>query len=126
MRDRCPDHTVIGKGILKGYRWIISARGYANIVRSKSDEVHGIVYEISDSDEATLDVEEGVRSGSYQKKMRNVEIDGRGQECLVYVDLVKKEGQPTPEYVARINKGLSDSQLPSWYIDRYIRKFIPG
>ena len=27
MRDRCPDHQLIGSGVLKGYRWIISARG---------------------------------------------------------------------------------------------------
>jgi gamma-glutamylcyclotransferase (GGCT)/AIG2-like uncharacterized protein YtfP len=51
MEELCPDHRVIGKGILKEYRWIISVRGYANIIKSELDEVHGVVYEISDSDE---------------------------------------------------------------------------
>ena len=44
MEDRCPDHRIIGKGVLKSYCWMISPRGYATIVKSTSDEVHGVVY----------------------------------------------------------------------------------
>jgi len=124
MRGRCPDHRVIGKGILKGYRWIISTHGYANIVKSKPDEVHGVVYEISESDERSLDRYEGVDSGPYRKEMMMIEIDGQSWECLVYVDPVEEEGNPNEEYIERIKKGISDSKLPSEYIDRYVRKFI--
>jgi gamma-glutamylcyclotransferase len=125
MQDRCPEHHVIGNGILKGYRWIISTRGYANIVKSTLDEVHGIVYEISESDERSLDHYEGVQSGAYRKEIMIVEVDSQSRECLVYVDPVEKEGRPKQEYIDRINKGISDSKLPSEYIDRYLRKFIP-
>jgi gamma-glutamylcyclotransferase len=125
MEDRCPDHRIIGKGVLKGYRWMISSRGYATIVKSTSDEVHGVVYEISESDEKSLDHYEGVQSGSYRKEMLMVEVEGESRVCLVYVDPVEEEGKPRREYINRINKGISDSKLPPEYIDRYIRKFIP-
>jgi gamma-glutamylcyclotransferase (GGCT)/AIG2-like uncharacterized protein YtfP len=81
MEDRCPDHRVIGKGVLRGYRWMISSRGYATIVKSTSDEVYGVVYEIPESDEKSLDHYEGVQSGSYRKEMFMVEVErekGRG------------------------------------------------
>jgi gamma-glutamylcyclotransferase (GGCT)/AIG2-like uncharacterized protein YtfP len=126
MKDRCPEHRLVGNGILKGYRWIITTRGYANIVKSVSDEVHGVVYEISESDEKSLDRYEGVQSGSYRKEMLKIEMGNESKECLVYVDPVEEEGKPKEEYIERINKGISDSRLPPEYIDRYIRKFIPA
>ena len=126
MKDRCPEHRLIGNGLLKGYRWIITTRGYANIVKSVSDEVRGVVYEISESDEKSLDRYEGVQSGSYRKEMLKIEMGNESKECLVYVDPVEEEGKPKEEYVGRINKGIFDSRLPPEYIDRYIRKFIPA
>jgi gamma-glutamylcyclotransferase len=39
MNKRCPDHQFFGNGILKGFCWIISTRGYANIIKSDADEV---------------------------------------------------------------------------------------
>lgn len=126
MKDRCPEHRVIGRGVLKGYRWIISKRGYANIVKSNRDEVHGVVYEISAADERTLDTKEGVQSGIYRKEMMNIDINGQIRECLVYVDPIIAEGTPKPEYVNRINHGILDSNLPLQYVKKYIRKFVPA
>lgn len=126
MKDRCSGHRVIGKGILKGYRWIISKRGYANIIKSKADEVHGVVYEISASDEKNLDRYEGVNSGSYRKEMIIVEVEGQNKNCLVCIDPIEQEGKPKQEYIGRINKGILDAELPLEYIERYVRKFIPA
>ncbi len=126
MKERCPEHRLIGNGILKRYRWIITTRGYANVVKSSSDEVHGLVYEISESDEKSLDELEGVQIGHYRKEMLKIDIGGVFKECLVYIDPVQKEGKPKKEYIERINKGISDSKLPSEYVDRYIRKYIPA
>ena len=125
MRDRCPDHRFIGCGVLKGYRWIISARGYANIIRSPLDAVHGVVYEISGPDERKLDQYEGVSGGSYQKQRLSVEIDGLPITCLVYVDPTKDEGLPSNEYIDRINRGIADAGLPSKYVENCIRPLCP-
>jgi gamma-glutamylcyclotransferase len=126
MRCRCPDHRIVGRGSVKGYRWIISTRGYATIVKSEGDEVHGVIYEISESDECRLDRCEGVDCGAYRKQTILVEFEGRHRECLVYVDAVEQEGMAKNEYIERVNKGLSDSELPSEYVSCCVRKFIPG
>jgi gamma-glutamylcyclotransferase (GGCT)/AIG2-like uncharacterized protein YtfP len=126
MRHRCPDHQPRGIGVLKGYHWIVSRRGYANIVESEEDEVYGMIYEISESDEDSLDRYEGVHNGSYLKKMMMVESGGCDWECLVYVDPVEQEGEPKEEYIEKINKGISDARLPAQYVERYVRRFIPG
>jgi len=126
MQDRCPDHQFMGGGVLKGYRWIISARGYANIIRSSLDVVYGVVYEIFGADEQELDDYEGVSGGSYRKELLSVEINGVPTDCLVYVDSTEDEGLPTIEYINRINKGLVDADLPADYVEGCIRNFVPG
>ncbi|KAF1913325.1 hypothetical protein BDU57DRAFT_581965 [Ampelomyces quisqualis] len=81
MSQRCPTAQYLGVARLTGYKWIISARGYANIVetqRSQQPEeakqpdrenqpsstydavVFGLVYSLEPSDEANLDRNEGV------------------------------------------------------------------
>ena len=63
--ERCPDHQAFGLGSLKDYRWFISARGFANIMKSQGDQVLGIVYMISLRDEESLDEFEGVDKGTH-------------------------------------------------------------
>jgi len=126
MEDRCPDQRLVGAGVLKGYRWIISSRGYANIVESSSDVVWGVVYEISDSDERNLDRYEGVSSGSYRKELLCVEVEGSHRTCLVYIDPIEEEGLPKAEYIRRINSGIKDAELPPEYVRNCIRKFVPA
>ena len=125
MRDRCPGHEEIGYGILRGYRWIISQRGYATIIPSVHDEVHGVVYKLTESDERSLDRYEGVHKGCYRKETVTIILDGHSTLCLVYIDPVEAEGVAWPEYVGRINRGISDSGLSPDYVSRYVRKFIP-
>ena len=126
MEARCPNQRLVGAGVLKGYRWIISSRGYANIIESPSDVVLGVIYEISDSDERNLDRYEGVGSGSYRKELLRVEVDGSHITCLVYIDPIEEEGLPKAEYIRRINSGIKDAKLPREYVQNCIRKFVPA
>ena len=41
MNKRCPDNIRLNVGRLNGYRWIISNRGYANVIKSENDFVLG-------------------------------------------------------------------------------------
>ncbi len=125
MKERCPNHELIAQGVLRDFKWIISKRGYANIVESKGDYVWGVIYRINLSDEAELDRREGVSSGSYIKKYLDIEGGSVIYNCLVYVDPVVQVGVPKKEYIIRINKGLIDSKLPEDYVKSYIRKYIP-
>ncbi len=124
MKRRCPQHMVVGQGILRGYRWIINSRGYANVIQSADDCVIGVVYEISASDEADLDKKEGVAKGCYHKKTLAISINDAQTPCLVYIDPIAIEGSPGEEYVRRIEDGIKDAKLPSDYVARYMRRFL--
>ena len=127
MDERCSDYIQMGIGILHGYRWIISSRGYANVVKSEPDYVMGRIYKIRKSDESSLDKSEGVSvvHSGYDKKILPITADGVSYDCLVYVDSVTQEGPPKNEYVNRINLGLADSEFPTAYVEKYIRSKIP-
>jgi gamma-glutamylcyclotransferase len=134
MNRRCPDCDVVGLGILRGWKWFIGPRRFANITGSPEDLVYGLVYKISPSDEATLDEIEGVPF-PYTKLTLEIELQSADDEensivqCLLYVDEKRLvEGKPWEEYVHRINMGINDAVargLPRWYIDKYIRRFVP-
>lgn len=125
MAERCPDQLEITSGRLDGWRWIITTRGYASIIRSEPDYVLGTVYQLSMDDVLNLDRYEGVAKGHYRKQMISVDVEGIKLECLVYIDLVAEEGKPKEEYISRINSGLRDAALPVEYVTRYLRPFIP-
>ena len=135
MVRRCPESKFVGLGILRGWKWFINNRRYANIVRSPQDLVYGLVYEISPSDEASLDRSEGVPE-AYTKESVGIELRlaNNGKEvfgqCLVYIDERRVEqGEPWEEYVHRMNMGINDAVaqgLPEWYIEKYMRGSIPA
>jgi len=133
MDSRCPENTQMGIGILHGYRWIISSRGYANVVKSDSDYVLGRIYKINKRDEDRLDEKEGFHKeegfnsvpSSYEKETLSIIADGVSCDCFVYVDPVVQEGPPKNEYIDRINVGIVDSEFPTAYVEKYIRNKIP-
>ncbi|MCX8043882.1 MAG: gamma-glutamylcyclotransferase, partial [Desulfobacterota bacterium] len=124
MRRRCPDARVVGTGRLDGYRWIINSRGFATIVPSENDVVWGTIFSISSSDERALDGYEGVSEGFYVKEYLPVAIGNEYVECLVYVARDANEGNPSKEYVRRIQEGLHDANLPEEYIQKYLNPFL--
>ncbi|KZP01600.1 hypothetical protein CALVIDRAFT_532377 [Calocera viscosa TUFC12733] len=127
MHARCPSSLPLGLGVLKGFKWLISARGFANIVMSAPDEVWGLVWLLSPTDEQVLDRYEGVSQRSYDKYDLAVTLlSGEEKLCLVYVDPVQAAGRPWAEYVDRMNAGLKDSPLPEAYVRDVIRPFIPA
>lgn len=82
MKRRCPESKYIGTGRLMNYRWQINQRGYANVVKAEGYWVDGLCYDISVSDEARLDVSEGVAKGAYAKMELPIEV--RRGEASVY------------------------------------------
>ena len=115
-------------------RWIIYERGYANIVPSPGDIVYGFVYELTASDERSLD---NYESSAYTKlyipvdwvSKKNDAVDKNSVKSLIYVDVEGKgEGQIVEEYIYRMNMGIRDALeegIPASYIKKYLRPFIP-
>ncbi|KAK1758553.1 gamma-glutamylcyclotransferase [Echria macrotheca] len=149
MARRCPSSPFTGVGRLRGYKWMINSRGYANVAGTESDAdvVWGLIYELPPADEARLDINEGVPY-AYEKRMIEVEFWDKGTlpvdnttmpppppkrvvEMLVYIDFVRRDGdgnKPQPEYVHRMNEGIRDALregVPRDYIDSVLRKYIP-
>lgn len=75
MHQRCPSSKFLGIVRLKGFRWIIYQRGFANIVEVDShkeegdekgeegdyrNQVWGMMYSLEEEDEKLLDEREGV------------------------------------------------------------------
>ncbi|EAU88663.2 hypothetical protein CC1G_01036 [Coprinopsis cinerea okayama7 len=136
MRRRCPDSVLRGVGILRDWKWIITDRGYANIVPSPGDLVYGLVFDLSKSDEDTLDVYENVPI-AYEKEYKAVEfgpLDTKSssalEEVLIYIDHIRvTENKPKHEYIHRINRGIEDGikhGVPESYFEKYFRSFIPA
>ncbi|KAF7778518.1 hypothetical protein Agabi119p4_2863 [Agaricus bisporus var. burnettii] len=133
MNTHAPDNQFIGLAFIEGWKWIISRRGYANVIPSPGDVVYGLVYTVSSSDEANLDAFEGVPN-MYSKFYLNItmgtqEKPGTRHRSLLYIDVNSKVPAPAPqEYIDRINEGIEDCRkagMPESYIEEYLRVFIP-
>ena len=137
MALRCPRSTYRGLARLRSFRWIINARGYANVVEVASDKVNdsasdedvvwGLVYSLEGDDETRLDRNEGVPD-AYAKETMEVEFwekkkgEGEGgamdvtqkqgkRKVLVYINrrLTSGDHAPKAEYVHRMNMGIADA-----------------
>ncbi|KAI0099791.1 hypothetical protein GGR51DRAFT_534402 [Nemania sp. FL0031] len=76
MAKRCPRSKLRGKGRLRGYKWQINKRGVANIVEGDPrDFVEGLLFAVTDPDIVTLDRNEGVSKGLYNKEKRRIECE---------------------------------------------------
>jgi len=149
MRERCPSSTYVGVGILRGWTWIISARGYANLVAAPSSEVgtcnnliYGLVYELPPQDESRLDGYEGV-PWDYTKEWHPIELweektgasskplvtPGTMMQALVYIDRIRvKEDQPKKEYIGRMRRGIFEAAqkgIPMEWMEAVMGQFLP-
>lgn len=144
MTLRCSSSKYLGVGRLSGYRWIINDRGYANVVSSANteDAVYGLIYDLTSSDERSLDANEGVPY-AYSKEMLLVDFwaskdgdspvdvtkDGEKRDLLVYIDRNRTtDHKPKAEYIYRMNQGIEDglkAGIPEDYVEQALRQFIP-
>lgn len=125
MAQRCPNSPLLGAGVVRGYRWIITSRGYANIVPDPRELVEGLLFLLSAKDEVRLDQFERVADGNYRKVTVTALSNREAVSALTYIDPIVAEGSPHNEYVRRMNMAARDAQLSPEYLRRTIRRFIP-
>ena len=87
--------------------------------------VLGEVFKLSQKDEEYLDIYESVDEGMYIKSILNIETSHGPIDCLVYIASDNTEGKAQDEYIDRINSGIKSANLPSEYVKKSIRPFIP-
>lgn len=118
MAYRCPNSYVVGNGKLKGYRLVFNV--HADIIKTdnENDFVPVVVWNISDSDWARLDMYEGYPS-YYVKETVNVILDnGKIEKAIVYVMAENRKGicPPAQSYFDGIYKGYIENGIDVEYL----------
>lgn len=115
MAYRCPTAKPIGAAILDDYR--LEFKSFATIVPSSAlDHVQGVLWNITDSDEAALDILEGYPE-FYQKTQVVVTRNGIEYIAMTYVMNPREQGfSPSDGYYSMVSQGyqhfgLSQQQL---------------
>jgi len=118
MAFRCPDAELVGAGVLHGYRFALDKEGVATVIPDKNSCVHGLVWRISERDEAHLDKYEGVSSRCYSKEQLAISCGGTELTMLTYVSLREKGGaRHSSLYLERIVAAATEFDFPSNYIE---------
>jgi phage replication-related protein YjqB (UPF0714/DUF867 family)/gamma-glutamylcyclotransferase (GGCT)/AIG2-like uncharacterized protein YtfP len=123
MAQRCRDATNPRAAILGDHDWLINQRGVATVEPFIGNHVHGVIWQISDDDLATLDSAEGVPV-RYRRNQLTVHTDNGPSSAWVYIDHRVDPGAPRPGYLERIIAGAIHHRLPQRWID-YLRRWDP-
>jgi gamma-glutamylcyclotransferase (GGCT)/AIG2-like uncharacterized protein YtfP len=117
MDWRCPDAIALGAARLNDWAWRIGGRGYATVSPSPGHHVWGAIWNVSDSDLASLDRYEGVAGGLYRRELTTVMAKNQPVDVHLYIENYDDHGMPRPDYLERIIAGARWFDLPQAWID---------
>lgn len=115
MAYRCPDATIVGKGILDGYA--LKYRGsktgaYATVIKEEGKYVPVVVWKISPADEQRLDVYEGFPTFYYKKRLTVHMDSGKRMYAMAYIMFdAAKPGAPSNYYMRTLYEGYIANRL---------------
>jgi hypothetical protein len=120
MRRHAPQAELLGTAVLKNYRFVITADGYASVEPKRAATVHGVLWRITLRDRVTLDLWESVARGLYRAEFLPVR-QSRGPkpalvQALVYVARQRPEGRPKAGYMELVIDAARQWQFPPGYI----------
>lgn len=115
MAYRCPTAKPMAVATLKDHQLVFQGRPYgahANVIPAKGEEVPVAIWEITEKDEAALDIYEGVKSGYYYRDVYEFDINGETVEALIYIMTPNPYGRPADHYLQTIAEGYVAFNLP--------------
>ncbi|MEL6299974.1 MAG: gamma-glutamylcyclotransferase family protein [Pseudomonadota bacterium] len=116
MQQRCPGAQPFGRGRLSGWRFLITTRGGANIVRDPDADVHGVLWRVSPRHLKLLDRWEGTREGVYRRAWVPVIANGRAHPAVAYIGDRRWPAKARPNYIlTAILPGAITFDLPADY-----------
>jgi len=124
MALRCPDAADPRPAVLSDHDWLINQRGVATIEPLSGSQVHGVLWQVSDSDLATLDGAEGVPA-RYRRDRLTVATGEGPSPAWVYIDHRVIPGPPRPGYLPRIIEGAVHHGLPQRWIS-FLHRWDPA
>jgi gamma-glutamylcyclotransferase (GGCT)/AIG2-like uncharacterized protein YtfP len=116
MRTRCRDARPLGVATLRDWRFLINRDGYATVMPHAGRAVHGVLWQVSSRDLASLNAYEGVETGLYGRHMLPVARDGRPVVALVYIARRRRPGRPRPGYLQTVVEAARHWTLPPPYV----------
>ena len=123
MAIRCPDALNPRPATLTDHDWLINERGVATVAPFDGSEVHGVLWQISEQDLATLDRAEGVPV-RYRRDRLVVHTDDGPADAWAYIDHRVEPGAPRPGYLERIIAAAGHHGLPSRWVD-FLNRWDP-
>ena len=125
MARRCPDAVEPRPAMLADHDWLINERGVATVEPFDGIQVHGVVWQITDRDLATLDSAEGVPV-RYRRDRMTVHTDDGPAEAWVYIDHRVTPGPPRPGYLPNASSTAPlHHGLPQRWVD-FLRRWDPA
>ena len=121
---RCPDAADPRPAVLADHDWLINQRGVATVEPLAGNQVHGVLWQLSGDDLATLDSAEGVPV-RYRRERLTVHTHEGPSPAWVYIDHRVTPGPPRPGYLPRIIDGAVHHGLPQRWID-FLRRWDPA
>ena len=116
MRRHAPNAQPLGAATLAGYRFIITADGYASVAPARAKVVHGVLWRLTARDRVMLDAWENVAAGLYRGEMLPVRSQGRRVRALVYLARPSGDGRPKPGYIELVSAAAREWDLPADYV----------
>src|SRR5271165_370992 len=124
MAQRCPRATNPRPALLAHHDWLINQRGVATIEPFAGTHVHGVLWQVTDHDLATLDSAEGVPV-RYRRDRLSVHTDDGPSDAWVYIDHRVEAGAPRPGYLERIIAAAIHHGLPHRWVE-FLRRWDPA
>lgn len=124
MEYRCPQAKIFAKGIIPNYRLVFRGSktgSYATIIPAEGHSVPVLVWDITPTDEASLDLYEGYPRFYYKKDI-TVEVDSdESIMAMVYIMFDEaKVGAPSSSYLTTIWRGYLANKLDMTALDEAI------
>src|SRR6202011_2125684 len=123
MAQRCPGAVNPRPAMLADHDWLINERGVATVEPVDGSQVHGVVWQVTDHDLATLDSAGGVPV-RYRRDRLTVHTDDGPSEAWVYIEHRVDAGAPRPGYLERIIDAAIHHGLPYRWVE-FLRRWDP-
>jgi hypothetical protein len=116
MAARCPRSRPLGIARLMRHRFIVSADGYASVVRDPRGVVWGLLWDLALSDVPALDRYESLATGLYTKAVQPVLTASGPRRAMVYIGRSAERGEPRPGYLEAVVEAAIHAGLPQDYV----------
>jgi len=126
MRAHCPTAKEVGTAVLDGYRFVITAYGYASVERSAGGVVRGVLWRLTPRDLAALNIYESVDTGLYHARRLAIRRINARHNALVYVARPRGAGKPKPGYLELVIAAAREWNFPEDYVRELARWAASG